>query len=264
MPSPFPGMDPHLERPSLWPDVHNELISTCRELLNQRLRPKYVARTEERVFVAAEEDPERAIYIPDLRVARRPGRHKPRGSAPRGAIAVTEPVELTTLTPDEFREPRIEIRATDNDRPVVAVIEILSPTNKIVGSAGRASFLGTKEEILASPAHWVEIDLLREGAHPSFRSFLGPHEYAVHVSPADRRPKGRVWPIRLRDRLPVIGVPLRKPDADVPLDLQEALNLAYDRAAYDMTVDYRDDPIPPLPADLARWAAKLLKQKGLR
>ncbi len=27
MPSPFPGMDPYLEPPHLWPDVHHALIS---------------------------------------------------------------------------------------------------------------------------------------------------------------------------------------------------------------------------------------------
>ncbi|MFQ5859422.1 MAG: DUF4058 family protein, partial [Anaerolineae bacterium] len=26
MPSPFPAMDPYLERPTIWPDVHFELI----------------------------------------------------------------------------------------------------------------------------------------------------------------------------------------------------------------------------------------------
>ncbi|MGZ3485541.1 MAG: DUF4058 family protein, partial [Isosphaeraceae bacterium] len=41
MPSPFPGMDPYLEEPGLWPDVHHELISETRALLNTILRPKY-------------------------------------------------------------------------------------------------------------------------------------------------------------------------------------------------------------------------------
>ncbi|QWK12050.1 MAG: DUF4058 family protein [Thermoflexus hugenholtzii] len=27
MPSPFPGMDPYLERPDLWPDFHGNLAS---------------------------------------------------------------------------------------------------------------------------------------------------------------------------------------------------------------------------------------------
>ena len=37
MPSPFPGMDPCLEKPSLWPDVHHELISEIRATLNRHL-----------------------------------------------------------------------------------------------------------------------------------------------------------------------------------------------------------------------------------
>jgi hypothetical protein len=31
MRSPFPGMDPYLEHPSLWPDVHNRLIVAIAE-----------------------------------------------------------------------------------------------------------------------------------------------------------------------------------------------------------------------------------------
>ena len=30
MPSPFPGMDPYLEDPHGWPDVHHEVISGIR------------------------------------------------------------------------------------------------------------------------------------------------------------------------------------------------------------------------------------------
>jgi hypothetical protein len=40
MPSPFPGMDPCLERPELWPDVHNELVSELRAALARELRSK--------------------------------------------------------------------------------------------------------------------------------------------------------------------------------------------------------------------------------
>jgi hypothetical protein len=46
MPSPFPGMDPYLESPTLWPDVHHELISGIRAALIGTLRPRYVARVE--------------------------------------------------------------------------------------------------------------------------------------------------------------------------------------------------------------------------
>ena len=51
MPSPFPGMDPYLENPGLWPDVHHMLISSYREMLAAQLRPKYLVGIEERTYI---------------------------------------------------------------------------------------------------------------------------------------------------------------------------------------------------------------------
>jgi hypothetical protein len=51
MPSPFSGMDPYLETPEIWPDVHHEKISEIRAALNPRLTPRYVARVELRVYI---------------------------------------------------------------------------------------------------------------------------------------------------------------------------------------------------------------------
>ena len=52
MRSPFPGMDPYLEDPSLWPSVHHLLISHIGTTLNRLLPPGYVAAFGEGVFVA--------------------------------------------------------------------------------------------------------------------------------------------------------------------------------------------------------------------
>jgi len=179
MPSPFPGMDPYLEDPWLWPDAHHELISVCRELLNRHLRPNYVARVEERVYLEKDDDPARKeLYVvPDIRVAKHPGGRKGmRKPRPRGGLAVAEPVPVVFEGDLELREARIEVTATDT-RAVVAVIEILSPTNKVRGSEGRESFRKKRQEVLRSPAHWVEIDLLRAGESLAFRDHLEPHEY---------------------------------------------------------------------------------------
>ncbi len=64
MPSPFPGMDPYLESPELWPDLHHEMISVIRESLNVSLRPRYHAMVEERVYVSDDRDPGRKVIIP--------------------------------------------------------------------------------------------------------------------------------------------------------------------------------------------------------
>ena len=57
---------------------------------------------------------------------------------------------------------------------------------------------------------------------------------------------------------PSIPIPLLSPDPPAPLELGQALRTAYERARYDLRVDYRQPPVPPLsPADAA-WAKALL------
>jgi Protein of unknown function (DUF4058) len=74
MPSPFPGMEPYLEAPEIWPDVHLELISDIRAALNPHLRPGYVARVDLRVYISDDDDPGRTFLVPDLRVEKGPSR----------------------------------------------------------------------------------------------------------------------------------------------------------------------------------------------
>ena len=47
----FPGMDPYLESPLLWPGVHTSLIVYFRDQLQPLLRPRYLATIEERVYL---------------------------------------------------------------------------------------------------------------------------------------------------------------------------------------------------------------------
>ena len=217
MPSPFPGMDPYLEEPGLWPDVHHGLISEMQAQLNEQLRPKYHVRVEERVYISDENDPGRSVIIPDLKV-RQVSESEPVATQSSQAItgAVVEPVVPTTLIEDELHEASLEIidRA---QRSVVTVIEVLSPSNKIVGSRARTSYEQKRNEVMHSPSHFVEIDLLRDGVSLHTREALPTTDYYIHVS---RRPKGVVWPIQIPQRLPKIDVPLLPGDPDVKLDLQ--------------------------------------------
>lgn len=263
MQSPFPGMDPYLEAPSLWPDVHHELLSVARELLNRRLRPQYHVRVEERVYISDDNDPGRKAIIPDLKIVDTGLPKSFRNSFQDAGVSVAEPLILTTLIEDEIHEARLEVIDT-NQHSVVTVIELLSPTNKITGSRGRASYEQKRREVMTSSTHFVEIDLLRDGDHLHTRELLPKGDYFVHVSRKDRRPKGYVWPILLPQRLPVIAIPLKEVDGDVALDLQTVLATAYDRAAYDLEIDYRTEPTPPLCGEVADWANTLLVSKGLR
>lgn len=129
MQSPFPGMDPYLESPSLWPDVHHELLSVSRELLNRRLRPQYHVRVEERVYISDENDPGRKAIIPDLKVIETGYLHRDRKAAIEASTAVVEPLILTTLIDDEIHEARLEVINTQ-ENTVVTVIELLSPRTR--------------------------------------------------------------------------------------------------------------------------------------
>lgn len=233
MPTPFPGMDPYLEAPEIWPDLHHELISVIRERLNARLRPRYHSMVEERVYISDEQDPGRRVIAP---------------------------VVATPMIEEEIREARIVI-VDGVGRQVVTVIEVLSPTNKIVGSRGRANYEAKRLEVMQSPAHLVEIDLLRDGEPIYTGERLPPHDYLVHVSKRGQRPKGVLWPILVSQRLPIIQIPLLPADDDEELALGEVLNTAYDRAGYDLVVDYDKPPRVPLSPPSDRWAAQWLAKR---
>jgi len=60
MANPFPGMNPYLESRRYWNDFHTSLMTYIRNTLQPQLRPRYVARLEERVYG---EEPRREIQL---------------------------------------------------------------------------------------------------------------------------------------------------------------------------------------------------------
>ena len=50
MPNPFPGMNPYLESPDFWPEVHHLLIGMIQESLVPQLVPKYRVAIEKRIY----------------------------------------------------------------------------------------------------------------------------------------------------------------------------------------------------------------------
>jgi hypothetical protein len=266
MPSPFPGMDPYLEDPAIWPGFHQVLAAEMMAALNLLLLPDYYARVEERVYISNEEDPGRRSIIPDIRILPTGKKSKSKRSKKGGpalAVLECEPVEVTTVFDEEIHESFVKV-IERKSKQVVTVIEILSPTNKVPGSAGREQYTAKREDVLRSQTHWVEIDLLRSGESVISRELYPPCEYTVHIPRVDRRPKATVWPIRLEHGLPRIPIPLKGRDPDLIFELQPVFDAVYDRSAYAIDVDYTVDPVPPLTPELAKWANKLLKQKQLR
>jgi hypothetical protein len=257
MPSPFPGMDPYIEDPVRWSGFHHTFLTAIQERLARALRPKYFVRVEERVYVAQEDDPAYRFIVPDVRVihASRKARRAPAPDS--GGLAIEEPIPVADVLEKEVHEYRLEVRDVV-DRAVVTVMELLSPTNKVAGSAGRASFLQKRHEVVASDAHWIEIDLLRDGVRTANRAEAADSEYQIYLNRADSPRAAFVWPIPLQKPLPIIGIPLRR-DPDVALNLQDAFNATYETGGYDLEVDYRKPPPTPLMPDRAQWAQQRIE-----
>jgi len=255
-------MYPYLEDPELWPDVHHRLIAEIQDALNPRLRPNYVARVESRIYVSDDSDPGRRIMVPDVRVEVRRKPKNGKAAQSTAVLEIAEPLEYPALLDETIEEAYLTIKHR-KDNTLIAVIEILSPTNKVVGSRGWESFMEKKSKVLASSVHWIELDLLRAGERRPTAPLLATSDYRVTVLKGYRA-RSRYWPIQLRQKLPVIGIPLREKDADVPLDLGAVLQSGYDRAEWDASIDYKSPPIPPLSPVDAKWANALLRSKGLR
>jgi hypothetical protein len=167
---------------------------------------------------------------------------------------IDSPVTLTLPAVELARESWLEVRDR-RDRRVITAVELLSRGNKD-RAEHREAYLAKRNEILAGRVHLIEIDLLRGGERPSIPSLPACDYYAL-VSRCEHRPNMSFWPIGLRERLPVIAVPLSGADPNAQLDLQRALDDAYDAARYDKYI-YAEEPQPPLSADDAEWARQFI------
>jgi hypothetical protein len=249
-------MDPYLEAPGIWPDVHTRLMSIIGEQLTPVLAPKYLAELETQVVIdQVDDDPQ--IVLPDVSVTRIEGSG---GASAAVAVAAPAPVEVRVPMEVPTRLVSVYIRLRETAR-LVAVIELLSPVNKRRGP-GRTEYIEKRRTFLKSPIHFIEIDLLRSYPRMPFDDPLPAADYMVMVCKAGERPRSSVWPISVRQPLPTIPIPLLAPDPPVPLDLGQALRTTYARARYDLRVNYRKPPVPPLSPNDAAWTAALFGSTG--
>jgi hypothetical protein len=221
----FPGMDPYLEHPQLWPGFHASLIVYIRNRLQPLLRPRYLAAIEERIYL---EGPDRELTL-------------------------------------EVHETYVTILDRQSGRGVVTVIEVLSPTNKYAGpgrlsyqakqqevlcstaSLVEIDLLRTGPHVLAVPERHARTQ--------------ADYAYLVCVNRArGRRDEFELYPCPLRQRLPRVRIPLAGTDLDVVLDVQAVVAQAYEDGCYADRLHYDQACVPALGADDQTWANQLLAQ----
>ncbi len=259
--NPFPGMNPFFQQ--RWRDAHTMLVAYCRDALQERLPADLVAGAEEETVVIGA-DERGTEYRPDVQV-REPWRLQEPAAAAVALNSSTPPATepLRVLVEDEI-ERWIEIR--DTTGRLVTALEWLSPSNKLE-TEERERFHRRRRRFLSGGASVVEMDLVRQGGwllpEGVRRALRGAGAtYGVCVFRAGRTGECEVYPIRLRDRLPCLRVPLRPTDADVALDLQPLIDQCHERGRYHL-LDYRFPLDPPLGPEDAAWAEHLLGEGHL-
>lgn len=255
MPSPFPGMDPYLEQSDVWEDFHTRLIARIADSLAAQVGANYVVKVEVRLFLHERSAKERSYFATADIGVRDPGTTGKSASS----STIQSPMQLKMPAVEIRKSRSIEIRDRKNRR-VITVIELLSPSNKKSGP-DRDDYLAKRREIIASlETNLVEIDLRRGGKRLS-PPVLPACDYYALVVDKPRQYDLHFWPIGLRDRLPIVPIPLLDPDPPVKLNLKAIIDATYDAAKFGNYI-YEGTPEPRLRPEDKAWAQKLLARSA--
>jgi hypothetical protein len=242
----FPGMDPYLENPEVWPEVHFGWIAGLARSLNAVITPKYHAAVEKRVYSDT-----LLGGIPDVSVFQK---GMDRTSPNQATATLSEPIAVTVPIAEEVQERYLEIREVGTGL-VVMVVEVLSPKNKRTGE-GQQRYDAKRQRILNSEVNLVEIDLLRSGEPKPMVGGV-KSDYRILVSRADRCPAAELYAFNLRDLIPLFPLPLRSQDEEPVVNLQELPGRVYQGAALDLAIDDTGQPIPSVNEEDFAWIQSL-------
>jgi hypothetical protein len=256
MESPFPGMDPYLERSSLWPDVHNRLIAALADDLSERVAPRYYVGLERRTYLLKTDD---LVFIgrPDIAVA---SAAEVSVLAPQPATSVTV-LEVEVPMQDEVSENFLEIHEVKTGK-LITLLELLSPVNKL-HKQGREEYERKRGYVFRSWTHLVEIDLLRAGNPMPVVGAQMQSDYRILVSRGTQQPRAALIVFTLRQPIPTFMLPLLPGDDEPEVALNRILHVLYRRARFDLRLDYTQPPIPPLAEAHAAWAQEIITARGL-
>jgi hypothetical protein len=225
-------MDPYLEDPAFWPDFHATFVPAWREVIADRLPENYEARLDEQFKLIELPAGDRRSFRPDVGVFKH---DLPSAPSSEASLATIEPAILTLPEVVEVRDVWIEIYHRP-ERQLVAVLELLSPSNK--HGSGRGQYMLKRNGLIMEGVHLVELDLLRDGERLPTQEPLPPGDYYFIVSRADRRPECEVYTWTTDDQLPTVPVPLKLPDPDIFVSLAEVFAITYERGKYHKSINY--------------------------
>jgi hypothetical protein len=261
-------MNPYLEEAPYWEIIHNWFIHKLAELhLPSARELNCEIDVERRVYQRDSTGQLMLVGKPDAFAASIGAKAMPRARQtalqPAGNVAVAQAVHEIVLEEDDDQplEDYLVIRGKGYFRPVLAVVELLSPGNKDDREYCRL-YRDKVREYEGSQTNFMEIDLLRAGTNPSREKFpeLARSPYFIFV---DRKlghtRKQEGYPLRLQAPLPIINLPLGPGRSDLPLDLAATWNTVLDICWRDAWAEeFVGDPEGPLSDDDRQWVRDLM------
>lgn len=250
-------MDPYLER--RWGDVHLRLCHHVSAALQPILPAGLRARGQERIILETIGGERLQSFEADGLVLQ----------SSRRASGVQEASEVATVAPVFVRHiPRIvrdrwvQIIDTRDRNRLITAIEILSPGNKAAGKLNRR-YRRKLERYEEAGVNVVEIDLLRSSRKrlEVKTEELPAAKRAAYLTCVQRATDPETWavyPMPLREPLPVVPIPCRETDPDVPLALQPLIERIYVEGGHD-DIDYTRPASPPVAGADEAWAAELIR-----
>ncbi|MCI0397323.1 MAG: DUF4058 family protein [Chloroflexi bacterium] len=245
-------MDPYLEHPALWPDVHNRLIAAIADVLSPLVAPNYYVGLERRTYLLKPDD---VVFIgrPDVAIisGHEPERLSRRPLAEAGVLTVDVPMN------DEVGEYFLEVHEVTTGR-LVTILELLSPVNKL-HPEGRREYEEKRGQVFKARTNLVEVDLLRAGEPMAVVGRPVASDYRILVSRGSQRPRAQLYAFNLRQPIPDFPLPLLPGDEEPIVGLNEIVNELYSRARFDLRLDYKRPPVPPLRQEDVAWAQALVE-----
>jgi hypothetical protein len=247
-------MDPWLEHPALWPDVHMSLLSAIRDELAPRVAPKYTVALGRRTYLVHPDDLVFVEHSDIGLVSVSPPRDKPAKTF-REAVGA---VDVEVLVNEEVTENYLEVHDVDTGLLVTA-LELLSPANKL-HREHREDYERKRQRILDTRTSLVEIDLLRAGRPMPLAGSVPESDYRILISRGWQRPHAKLYAVDVRLPIPSVPIPLASGDDEPELQVGDVLHALYERARFDLRLRYDRRPEPPLPDDDAAWAAGIIAE----
>jgi Protein of unknown function (DUF4058) len=245
----FPGMNPYLEDPDIWVELHSWLIVQLARSLNPQLTPKYRAAVEKRVYTDNV-----LVGIPDVSVF---SKSSTPAKVATATLTATIPQRVAVPMIEEVQESYLEIREIATGQ-VVTVIELLSPKNKRSGE-GQNQYNAKRNRVLNSATNLIKIDLLRSGIAPIITETIAS-QYRVLISRSSVRPTADLYAFNLRDPIPVFPLPLLIGDREPLINLETLLDQVYEEAALDLAIDYTCPPTIKLQDEDWEWVRDIFSR----